>query len=85
MYLARKLAAVAFECVGPPLNSQFVKKVLSGDMYEKLVKGRIKAWRKKMFSRAGLTRLPLFKNYERFVLWLCRRALEKFEFQMISK
>ena len=36
-------------------------------MYEKLVKRSFKAWRKKMFPRAGSTRLPLVKDYERFL------------------
>ena len=50
-----------------PLNSQFVKKILSGDMYEKLVKRSFKAWRKKMFPCASSARLSLVKRYERFL------------------
>ena len=66
--MARTLAAVAFEFVGPGSPKFTIsEKILSGDMYEKLVKRSFKAWRKKMLPRAGSTRLPLVKDYERFL------------------
>ena len=40
---------------------------MNGDMYERMVKGSFKAWRRKMFPRAGATKLPLIKDFERFL------------------
>ena len=40
---------------------------MNGDRYEQVVKRSFKAWRKKMFPRAGFAKLTLVKDFERFL------------------
>ena len=40
---------------------------MNGDRYEQVVKRSFKAWRKKMFPRAGFAKLTLVKDFEVFL------------------
>ena len=40
---------------------------MSGDRYEQMVKLSFKAWKKKLFPRAGFIKLPLLKDFEGFL------------------